>query len=141
MTMMMYNLSLLIVMALLVMAASTPTPAPTASPTEHPTEQDRITGQFSPIDPKGIDAQNATKYAVSIAYPSTSTKYKVLTARVRAYLGGIYDLNVAVTFTRNKTCSVHNYLVQKAWEAWEVIPQPYSLISKTALTSQKCKCK
>jgi hypothetical protein len=140
MTMMMYNLSLLIAMALLVMAASTPTPRPTVTPTEHPTTI-QIVGQFSPIDPKGIDAQNATKYAVSIAYPSTPTKYKVLTARVRAYLGGIYDLNVAVTFTRNKTCSVHNYLVQKAWEAWEVMPQPYSLLSKTALTSQKCKCK
>ena len=135
--MMMYNLSLLIVMALLVMAASTPTPRPTVTPTESPTTR-QITGQWSPIDPKGIVAQNATKYAVSIAYPSTATKYKVLTARGRAYLGGVYDLNVAVTFVRNKTCSVHNYVVQK-YDGGK--PQPYSLISKTALTSQKCKCK
>ena len=139
--MMMYNLTLLLVMALLVIAASTPTPRPTAPPTEHPTSKPPTQGDFNPIDPKGIDAQNATKYAVSIAYPSTATKYKVLSARVRAYLGGIYDLNVAVTFTKKKTCSVHNYVVQKAWEAWEVMPQPYSLISKTALTSQKCQCK
>lgn len=134
---MMYNLSLLIVMALLVMAASTPTPRPTVTPTESPTTR-QITGQWSPIDPKGIVAQNATKYAVSIAYPSTATKYKVLTARGRAYLGGVYDLNVAVTFVRNKTCSVHNYVVQR-YDGGRLQPYTYSLISKTALTSQKCK--
>ena len=135
--MMMYNLSLLIVMALLAMAASTPTPAPTVTPTENPTTMPLL-GGWSPIDPKGIDAQNATKYAVSIAYPSTATKYKVLSARKRAYLRGLYDLNVAVTFTRNKTCSVHNYEVQQ-YDGGK--PQPYELLSKTALTSQKCKCK
>ena len=136
--MMMCNLSLLIVMALLAMAASTPTPRPTAPPTEHPTSKPPTQGDFNPIDPKGIDAQNATKYAVSIAYPSTATKYKVLSARKRAYLRGLYDLNVAVTFTRNKTCSVHNYVVLQ-YDVGQ--PQPYELLSKTALTSEKCKCK
>ena len=136
--MMMFNLSLLIVMALLVMAASFPILAPTAAPTERPTTAYPVTGQYSPIDPKGIEAQNAAKYAVSIAYPSTPTKYKVLVARVRAYLGGQYDLNVAVTFTKTKSCSVHHYVVVQADKD---IPGGYSLISKEALTSQKCKCK
>ena len=136
--MMMYNLSLLIVMALLVMAASTPTPGPTAFPTEGPTTRQR-TGGYFPIDSADIRAQNATKYAVSITYPSTRTKYKVLTARAKAYyLGAVFDLTVAVTFTRNKTCSVHNYEVLKPFQD---IPQIYELLSKTALTSQKCKCK
>jgi hypothetical protein len=137
MTMMMYNLSLLIVMALLVMAASTPTPRPTVTPTEHPTAMPLIGGYYS-IDPRDINAQNAAKYAVSIAYPKTPTKFKVLTAREKASLGLQYDLNVAVTFTRNKTCSVHNYEVRKTFMN---IPQPYELLSTTALTSQKCKCK
>jgi hypothetical protein len=138
MNMMMYNLSLLIAMALLVfMAASTPTPGPTVTPTENPTTMPLIGGYYS-IDPRDIGAQNAAKYAVSVAYPSTPTKFKVLTARERASLGLAYDLNVAVTFTRNKTCSVHNYEVRKTFMD---IPQPYSLLSKTALTSQKCKCK
>ena len=136
--MMMYNLSLLIVMALLAMAASTPTPRPTAPPTEHPTSKPPTQGDFNPIDPKGIDAQNATKYAVSIAYPKTPTKFKVLTARHRASIGDGYDLNVAVTFIKKKTCSVHNYEVRKTFMD---IPQPYELLSKTALTSEKCKCK
>ena len=135
--MMMCNLSLLIVMALLAMAASTPTPRPTAPPTENPTTMPLLGGWIS-IDPADMRAQNATKYAVSIAYPKTPTKYKVFTARYRAYLGYIYDLNVAVTFTKKKTCSVHNYVVLQNSGG---MPQPYSysLISKTALTSQKCK--
>ena len=135
--MMMCNLSLLIVMALFAMAASTPTPRPTAPPTENPTTMPLLGGWIS-IDPADMRAQNATKYAVSIAYPKTPTKYKVLTARYRAYLGYIYDLNVAVTFTKKKTCSVHNYEVRKTFMN---IPQPYELLSTTALTSQKCKCK
>ena len=126
-------------MALLVMAASFPILEPTAFPAEHPTTAYPVTGGYSTIDPKDITAQNAAKYAVSIAYPSTQTKYKVLTASVRAYLGGQYDLNVAVTFTKTKSCSVHNYKVQQTYRD---IPQPnYSLIRKEALTSQKCKCK
>ena len=137
--MMTYNLSLLIVMALLVMAASFPIPPPTRAPTERPTTLP-VTGGFLTIDPKGISAQNATKYAVSIAYPSTPTKFKVLTARTRAYLGLLYDLNVAVTFTRNRTCSVHNYQVIQDND-YNGIQGSYSLFSTTALTSQKCKCK
>ena len=134
--MMMYNLTLLLVMALLVIAASTPTPRPTAPPTEHPTLKPPTTGGYYPIDPRDIGAQNATRYAVSIAYPKTPTKFKVLTARHRASIGDGYDLNVAVTFIKKKTCSVHNYEVRKTFMD---IPQPYELLSKTALTSQKCK--
>ena len=59
---------------------------------------------------------------------------KVVTAKMQVVAGYKYDMNVAVTFRGNKSCSMQNYVV---WEMPTLTPT-YELVSKTAMTAIRC---
>ena len=98
-----------------------------------------FSGGWSILDPKDAEAKKAAKYAVSVTYPAAKTSMKVVAARVQVVNGYNYDMNVAVTFIANRSCSMQNYVVWKSGDPR--LTSPYSLTSKKALTSQKCRSK
>jgi hypothetical protein len=59
---------------------------------------------------------------------------KVVTAKMQVVAGYKYDMNVAVTFKGNKSCSMQNYVV---WQLPTLAPT-YELVSKTAMTEIRC---
>ena len=83
-----------------------------------------------------VEAKKAAKYAVSVTYPPGKTTSKLVTAQFM-YLWEIkYGLTVSVTFTGNRTCSMQYYVV------WRDVPtSKYTLESKTAMPSLKCRSK
>ena len=60
---------------------------------------------------------------------------KVVTARMQVVAGYKYDMNVAVTFRANKSCSMQNYVV---WQMPTQTMATYQLMSKKALTAMRC---
>ena len=95
-----------------------------------------LSGGWSTQDPKNIEVRKAARYAVSVSYPTGTISAKVVTAKSQVVSGYSYDLNVAVTFIGNKSCSMQNYVVWKVGDP--KAPSPYKLVSKKALTSQLC---
>ena len=91
------------------------------------------------MDPKDAEAKKAAKYAVSVTYPEGKTSMKVVAAKVQMVAGMNYDMDIAVTFIANRSCSMQNYVVWKSGVTG--LSSPYSLTSKKALTSQKCRSK
>lgn len=141
-----FVLSFLLATAFLFMAVSqdidVPTNSTTIAPSPFPTPAPTkvyIVGGYSTLDPKDLEAKKAAKYAVSVTYPAVRATIKVMTASCQVVSGWNYDVNVAVTFTVNKTCSVHNYVVYKDFDTR--VTQPYKLKSATPLPSLKCKGK
>lgn len=98
-----------------------------------------LLGGWSTQDPKNIEVRKAARYAVSVSYPTGTISAKVVTAKSQVVSGYTYDLNVAVTFVGNKSCSMQNYVVWKVGDP--KAPSPYKLVSKRALTSQLCPSK
>lgn len=98
-----------------------------------------LSGGWSTQDPKNIEVRKAARYAVSVSYPTGTISAKVVTAKSQVVSGYSYDLNVAVTFIGNKSCSMQNYVVWKVGDP--KAPSPYKLVSKRALTSQLCPSK
>ena len=98
-----------------------------------------LSGGWSTQDPKNIEVRKAARYAVSVSYPTGTISAKVVTAKSQVVSGYSYDLNVAVTFVGNKSCSMQNYVVWKVGDP--KAPSPYKLVSKRALTSQLCPSK
>lgn len=95
-----------------------------------------LSGGWSTQDPKNIEVRKAARYAISVSYPTGTISAKVVTAKSQVVSGYTYDLNVAVTFIGNKSCSMQNYVVWKVGDP--KAPTPYKLLSKKALTSQEC---
>ena len=98
-----------------------------------------LVGGWSILDPKDAEAKKAGRYAVSTTYPSGKTTMRVVSAKCQIVSGWNYDLNVAVTFIGNRSCSMQNYVVWKVGDP--NAPSPYKVTKQTALTSQKCKSK
>lgn len=59
---------------------------------------------------------------------------KVVTAKKQVVAGYQYDMNVAVTYRANKTCSMQNYVV---WQL-PTVTATYQLMSNKALTEMRC---
>ena len=91
------------------------------------------------MDPRDAEAKKAAKYAVSVTYPSGTTSMKIIAAQRQMVSGWNYDLNLAVTFLGNRSCSMQNFVVWKQGDP-KATP-PYKLTSKMALTTQTCKGK
>lgn len=95
-----------------------------------------LSGGWSTQDPNNIEVRKAARYATSVSYPTGTISSNVVTAKSQVVAGNTYDLNVAVTFIGNKSCSMQNYVVWKVGDP--KAPTPYKLASKKALTSQLC---
>ena len=92
------------------------------------------------MDPKLAAVKDAAKYAVSLTYPSSKTAIKVVRARRQTVNGYNYDMDVAVTYIGNRSCSMQNYMV---YSSFGTPPNAvtYNLKSWTPLPSQKCRSK
>lgn len=93
-------------------------------------------GGYFPVAPTDAGAVDAAKYAVSVLFPSDTRSIKITAAKGQVVRGMKYDLDVAVTFDGDKSCSMHNFVVVAISLRNEA--SPYTLISNKALTSQVC---
>ena len=93
------------------------------------------------MDPKLAAVKDAAKYAVSLTYPSSKTGIKVVRARYQTVQGYNYDMDVAVTYVGNRSCSMQNYLVYASLATPTNVVVTYKLRSWTPLPSQKCRSK
>lgn len=121
-----FSLSLLVAMALFIMATAQvgcqpkpPAPDPTGAPSPANLE-----------DPKVLAA---VEFAVSDAYEMETTTYKVLSGTEQVVSGTIYNLDVAVTETSDGYCTVFNYVILSAAN-----PTRYELQGATELTDREC---
>jgi hypothetical protein len=99
-------------------------------------QQTRVGGYF-PVDPTDAGAVDAAKYAVSTVFPSATTSIKITAAKGQIVNGMKYDLDVAVTFNGDESCSMHNFVVLAIRLRNKA--SPYTLMSNKALTSQECE--
>ena len=96
---------------------------------------------WSTLDPKNADAKKAAMYAVSVTYPSAKTAIKIVTVKVQVVSGYKYDMNIVVTLLgSSRSCSMQNYVVLSSGDIL-LKGSTYTLVSKTALTSRKCRSK
>ena len=91
-------------------------------------------GGYNTADPKSATVRKAAKFGISQTYQAGTTTFKILTAKMQVVAGYKYDMNVAVTFKGNKSCSMQNYVV---WQL-PTVTATYQLVSKTALTAMRC---
>jgi hypothetical protein len=132
-----FVLSFLLAAAFLLMAVSQDVPN-TIAPSPSPTTAYNV-GGYSTLDPKDLEAKKAAKYAVTKSYPGVRATIRVMTASCQVVSGWNYNMNVAVTFAVNKSCSMHNYVVYRDFDTR--VTQPYKLKSATPLPLLKCKGK
>lgn len=93
-----------------------------------------FSGGYNTVAANSTTVRRAARYGVSQTYPVGTTTMKVVTAKMQVVAGYKYDMNVAVTFKGNKSCSMQNYVV---WEMPTLTPT-YQLMSKTAMTEIRC---
>jgi hypothetical protein len=99
--------------------------------------QQTFVGGYFAVDPTDAGAVDAAKYAVSTVFPSDTTSIKITAAKGQVINGMKYDLDVAVTFNGDKSCTMHNFVVLAITLRNKA--SPYTLLSNKALTSQKCE--
>lgn len=99
-------------------------------------QENRVGGYFL-VDPTDAGAVDAAKYAVSILFPSNTTSIMITAAQGQVVNGMKYDLDVAVTFNGDESCSMHNFVVLAIRLRNKA--SPYTLMSNNALTSQECE--
>lgn len=99
-------------------------------------QETRIGGYF-PVSTTDAGALDAAKYAVSVLFPSDTTSVKITAAKGQVINGMKYDLDVAVTFIGDESCSMHNFVVLAIRLRNKA--SPYTLMSNKALTSQECE--
>lgn len=78
--------------------------------------------------------KKAARYGVSQTFPPGRTTHRIVKAKMQVVAGYKYDMNVAVTFIANRSCSMQNYVV---WQMPTATPT-YELVSNKAMTATRC---
>jgi hypothetical protein len=80
---------------------------------------------------------NAANYAVSLLFPKDKTSFKIVKATGQSAGGMNYNLDVTVTFTKDGTRSLHNFVVVAITLRGKA--SPYTLIGYKRLYLQEEK--
>jgi hypothetical protein len=96
-----------------------------------------FSGGYSTADINSVAVKKAARFGVSQTYPPGKTTHRTVTAKMQVVAGYKYDMNVAVTFIANRSCSMQNYVV---WQMATATPT-YQLVSKKAMTARCTKQK
>ena len=117
-----FTLSLLVAMALFIMASAQEVGCQPKPP---------LTGEPYPANPTDPDVMSAVDFAVADSYDMETTTYTILSGTEQVVNGKNYNLNVAVTETSDGYCTVFNYVVYAVGD-----PAEYELKSATELDQQ-----
>ena len=120
-----FSISLLVAMALFIMATAKLIPYVPAK-----------VGAPFPVDPEDPNVLVAADFAVAKSYDLDATSHTVLSATKQIVAGTNYDLTVAVTETSDGHCTVFNYAVYVTSDPASTTP--YVLNKSTELTDQQC---
>lgn len=119
-----FSLSLLVTMALFIMATAQETGCQPKPPS---------TGEPFPADLQDPRVLAAAEFAVADSYEMESTTYTIITGTEQTVSGTTFNLDVAVTETSDGFCTVFNYVVIAKGD-----PAEYELQSSDELLDREC---